>query len=515
MAAQLLPSSVSAQEAANAVVRWRKPNLSNTKPTTATFDGWTPHRPAGSGKRAADSGTNGLAKSPIDRRGSSLGDDRIPTANIRANGGQQSKPSPFRTVSSRSSAPPQVMKLSGFVKTSPQRGVSAENGNVRRPKDQQTSIRQAMVRRAIHSGENPIDDPFNLRRPQNTGPAIQPASLQQPATIQQPATQVAPPAVMESPQTAQPKRIPNHLPLTPARSNQEDDLSVAPPVPPQAAVQGNLPRRATYQDSVGQEQVQPKGTELQPLQTEQPKSKYADCKRIYNHRNCCEVEGECKKAQKMVSSYPISRISLNITPSIRPSAKDAAEEIEWRTKTLDKVKTRAFKDKEGNLLAEGRMVNMRYENVWVEQMDGEIVKIPLNKLGTDETCYVTGWWGIPTGCELAPSTAPPRNPHPITMTWTASAVCNKPLYFEEPSLERYGHTSGPFTQPILSGAHFVLNIASLPYQMGINPPQECRYPLGHYRPGDCAPWLVRPIPLSLRGAASQAAAVTTGINIFP
>ena len=101
------------------------------------------------------------------------------------------------------------------------------------------------------------------------------------------------------------------------------------------------------------------------------------------------------------------------------------------------------------------------------------------------------------------------------MTWKASNLCHKPLYFEEVNLERYGHTAGPILQPIVSSAHFFANIAVLPYKKGIHPPNECQYALGYYRPGNCAPWIVPPVPLSLRGAARQAAVMTAGFWLIP
>jgi hypothetical protein len=102
-----------------------------------------------------------------------------------------------------------------------------------------------------------------------------------------------------------------------------------------------------------------------------------------------------------------------------------------------------------------------------------------------------------------------------TFTYQASGLCHKPLYFEEVQLERYGHTAGPIKQPLLSGAHFFLNIAVLPYKMGINPPCECQYALGYYRPGSCAPWHIPPVPISVRGALAEAGAWVGGIYIIP
>ena len=85
-------------------------------------------------------------------------------------------------------------------------------------------------------------------------------------------------------------------------------------------------------------------------------------------------------------------------------------------------------------------------------------------------------------------------------TWTAAATCHKPLYFQETQLERYGHSTGPYVQPILSSVHFFVTVPLLPYFMGAYPPEECQYTLGYYRPGNCAPYMLDPFPLSVRGA---------------
>ena len=103
----------------------------------------------------------------------------------------------------------------------------------------------------------------------------------------------------------------------------------------------------------------------------------------------------------------------------------------------------------------------------------------------------------------------------VTYLWKASALCHKPLYFEEVQLERYGHTAGPFRQPILSGAHFIKSLVTLPYHMGMSPPTECEYALGYYRPGNCAPWMIPPIPLSLQGAKWQIGAALGFSYLIP
>jgi hypothetical protein len=103
----------------------------------------------------------------------------------------------------------------------------------------------------------------------------------------------------------------------------------------------------------------------------------------------------------------------------------------------------------------------------------------------------------------------------VTYLWKASALCHKPLYFEDEQLERYGHSWPPCVQPFVSGAHFFTHLPVLPYCMGVEPPTECIYALGHYRPGNCAPYMCDPIPISARGALFQAGAVVGTAAALP
>ena len=70
-------------------------------------------------------------------------------------------------------------------------------------------------------------------------------------------------------------------------------------------------------------------------------------------------------------------------------------------------------------------------------------------------------------------------------------------------------------QPVISGAHFFATIPVLPYKMGLEDPCECIYALGYYRPGNCAPKLIYPIPLSLRGALYEAGAISGLVFLLP
>ena len=102
-----------------------------------------------------------------------------------------------------------------------------------------------------------------------------------------------------------------------------------------------------------------------------------------------------------------------------------------------------------------------------------------------------------------------------TFTWKASALCHKPAYFEDEAVERYGHTVGPWVQPIVSGGHFFLTVPILPYLMGLYPPNECIYTLGYYRPGSCAPFTFDPLPLSIRAAIAEGGVWTGMVFLIP
>ncbi len=122
---------------------------------------------------------------------------------------------------------------------------------------------------------------------------------------------------------------------------------------------------------------------------------------------------------------------------------------------------------------------------------------------------------FPERCPLPDDDYARKAPTPIEFTWKASSLCYKPLYFEDVQLERHGHYCHPLLVPFTARARFLLTIPVLPYLMGVYPPNECIYDLGHYRPGDCAPNILNPIPISLRGGLMQAGAVVGAAAIIP
>jgi len=144
----------------------------------------------------------------------------------------------------------------------------------------------------------------------------------------------------------------------------------------------------------------------------------------------------------------------------------------------------------------------------VKQRDIESISLDIRLKGTPGE-------DIPFGCGLGAERFAPRSWPEITYLWKASALCHKPLRFEQTQLERYGHDCGPVLQPIVSGAHFFATLPLLPYSMGIESPNECIYTLGYYRPGSCAPYMIPAFPFTWRAALYEGAAWTGGVFLFP
>ncbi|HMC12168.1 MAG TPA: hypothetical protein VKH44_12795, partial [Pirellulaceae bacterium] len=213
-------------------------------------------------------------------------------------------------------------------------------------------------------------------------------------------------------------------------------------------------------------------------------------------------------------SDSIRNISLDITPPFKHDPN--VTEGEARVDKLRLHGVRSWRNRRGAVVATGQMTNIQNAAIVLSDENGnEVARLPFNELGEDELCYVSALWDLPAECPLGGIRAAERNWLASSFNYHASALCHKPLYFEEVQIERYGHTAGPFRQPLISGAHFVLNLAMLPYHMGINPPTECQYALGYYRPGSCAPWMIPPFPLSLEGAKAEIAVALGMIYLIP
>ncbi|MGE5754136.1 MAG: hypothetical protein ACM35G_00250 [Planctomycetaceae bacterium] len=132
---------------------------------------------------------------------------------------------------------------------------------------------------------------------------------------------------------------------------------------------------------------------------------------------------------------------------------------------------------------------------------------------------------IPVPEEFVPLA--PRDWAPNRKYWAAAATCHLPLYFQDASLERYGHSTEQFfgpigrflsypvddprqsnqrnqiAQPFFSAGLFALQIALWPYNLIMDPPWEAEYDLGYYRPGDRVPTDVYYLPLTGVGPPLQ------------
>lgn len=112
----------------------------------------------------------------------------------------------------------------------------------------------------------------------------------------------------------------------------------------------------------------------------------------------------------------------------------------------------------------------------------------------------------------------------IAYQWEPSYLCHRPLYFEEVNLERYGYMAcghrcngipAAVVQPVLSGAHFFATIPVLPFKGTVEPPYECIYTLGHYRPGSPVPHQIHWMPLRPDAGAVEALYVTALVFAIP
>ena len=217
----------------------------------------------------------------------------------------------------------------------------------------------------------------------------------------------------------------------------------------------------------------------------------------------------------LISESDITRIRVDSSPSFVGGKNNSTAPTNTKEGTMASARSRSWLSYEGQVVAEGKMVDLTLGSVVIEEANGVRVSYLLHKLSDADQLYVSEKWGLPVTCAIDDRSFPRRDFTDTTVTWKASGACHKPLYFEDVKLERYGHEWGPVAQPFLSTAHFFGDVLVLPYKMGIHPPNECQYSLGYYRPGSCAPWTVGPVPISLRGALMQAKVVTGAALVLP
>jgi len=115
---------------------------------------------------------------------------------------------------------------------------------------------------------------------------------------------------------------------------------------------------------------------------------------------------------------------------------------------------------------------------------------------------------------LVAGTYTPRNFPTAAFHWEASNISYLPLYFEDPALERYGHSRHYVIQPFFSAARAATQAVGLPYQMVIDPICKIKYPLGYMRPGEFVPYKYYQIPWNTEAALTEAGFIAGGYFLF-
>jgi hypothetical protein len=220
-------------------------------------------------------------------------------------------------------------------------------------------------------------------------------------------------------------------------------------------------------------------------------------------------------ALRAALNNPLKELSLDVSPTYGEGLGSVGNDPnQERPRFSAAAESRDWTDYRGYVIATGRLIDMRDDRAIIETEDGERT-IPVINLSDVDVAYLGETWNIPERCGTGYEQFAGREYIASTVQWKASGLSHKPLYFEDVQLERYGHETGPILQPLISTAHFFGGIVALPYNMGIHPPYECQYTLGYIRPGNCAPYMHQPIPISLRGAIAEAAVVVGAGALIP
>lgn len=368
----------------------------------------------------------------------------------------------------------------------------------------------------------PLLDPFGDRakakQPNSTAPGSDPLESPEPApaptpgslpafppTIppaNDPATPggIVPPADATAPtDSVPPKELPNTAPPALMPSEPQD----AAPMPSDENADANAATEknaAEMQESNSEEKQEISASDRDDVLSIPPQK---------------SPEGySCDEIRARLKTDTLDKIELDVTPRFGRGSKAPEAMEQMRDEFVAAAPVRTWRDRSGRVLAQGKLKDWR-RNRAILDVKGREVSFLVSDLSDADAAYVADSWGVPHLCGLEQDDFKSRQFSPITMTWKASELMHKPLYFEEVALERYGHTAGPIWQPVISSGHFFANIAVMPYKMGIHPMTECQYALGYYRPGNCAPWQLPAVPLSGRGALYQAKVVTGSVFLLP
>jgi len=349
----------------------------------------------------------------------------------------------------------------------------------------------------------PAAQPPAGQPPVNRLPAIEPPAQTLPPAVGSPAAE--PPALTLPPRSPQPEvQAPAPLPE-----------SVLPNPFPKPSAQDRAPSSPSDRKLRDPAKLDESESLQEPSKLLEP-SKLDDDLPPAPPKRADQSVANCDLVREFAAGADIRNFQLDSSPDFVQGYQSGNRPGSLTQETfVKKSPIRTWRGSQGEFIAEGKLVDLVYGTVVIEQSDGKRVSYLQRKLSDTDQVFVSEAWGIPVTCPLGDQDFAPRLFVDSTLTWKASGACNKPLYFEDVSLERYGHEWGPVVQPVVSTVRFFGDLAVLPYKMGIHPPNECQHPLGYYRPGSCAPWAIKPVPLSLRGAVTQAAFVTGTVFTLP
>jgi hypothetical protein len=368
----------------------------------------------------------------------------------------------------------------------------------------------------------PLLDPFGDRakakQPNSTAPGSDPLESPEPAPVPTPGSLPAfPPSIPPTNNPATPSGIvPPADPTAPTDSAPPKELpNTSPPalMPSEPQDAAPMPSDETAEAEAS---VEKNAAEMQESNSEEKQEISAsDRDDVLSIPPQKAPEGySCDEIRARLKTDTLDKIELDVTPRFGRGSKAPEAMEQMRGEFIASAPVRTWRDRSGRVLAQGKLKDWR-RNRAILDVKGREVSFLVSDLSDTDAAYVADSWGVPHLCGLEQDDFKSRQFAPITMTWKASELMHKPLYFEEVALERYGHTAGPIWQPVISSGHFFANIAVMPYKMGIHPMTECQYALGYYRPGNCAPWQLPAVPLSGRGAFYQAKVVTGSVFLLP
>ena len=171
----------------------------------------------------------------------------------------------------------------------------------------------------------------------------------------------------------------------------------------------------------------------------------------------------------------------------------------------------------GEVLATGRMGNYASGSVIVVDETGkEVARLPWHRTRRGRALLperlVAAAVGMPAGRTTRRASGTGRR---SVFAWHASALCHKPLYFEEVQLERYGHTDRPVHAAVHQRCSLLPEHRHAALSHGHQPAARVPVRPRLLPPRQLCSWMIQPVPLSLRGGLAQAGVVVGGVFLIP